>query len=119
MSDFNLQFEKQLIQDLSLYKTFNDDECYINKNKSEINIIRKNFFVVHDFSDTIYFSISNNNIRKIKLLVIINNKLGKKLLKILKNSKLSSYEDALTSQLSYELSKEIDKEILKNLFKIK
>jgi len=121
MAQLNVQFNKQMIQDLKAFNTFNSSECYeyVKNFKSGKKLIREHFIIVYDNGGTVFYSTNDKIIRKIKLLTISKDKLGKKLLKVLKDSKLGSYDDVLTMQLSAELSREIDSEIFKSLIKMK
>lgn len=117
--NINSYVNRQMIEDLEEYKKINSS-CYYGykfKNKKDLKFVKDNFISVYENSDIIYFSTNDKIIRKIKLHVLYNDKLGDRLLKVLLKSKLSDYEDIITCQLGEELANVIDLNILRKLKK--
>lgn len=63
----------------------------------------------------IYYSVTNINLRKIKLLIISNDKNWKFLKDILFKSKETTINEIIEDNLAHELTKSINEEILKKV----
>jgi len=107
------------LQDLSEYNS--DIFEYKNNDDEDVVFIKKHFDYLKSFSegDYVYFRVSKQVIRKIKLLIIQNSDDYKVYERILNNSKNVSHEDILSNSLSRELARSIDNEILEKLRSMK
>ena len=84
---------------------------------TEKYIISENFKVLsaYNFNNIIYYSVTNINLRKIKLLIISNDKNWKFLKDILFKLKETTINEIIEDNLAHELTKSINEEILKKV----
>jgi len=103
------------LQELSEYNS--DIFEYKGDNEKDIFLIKKYFDFMKNYSEDDYFifSVTNQTLRKIKLLIIQKSDDYKIYEKILSKSKNVSYEEILINSFSSEISRSIDKEILKKV----
>lgn len=82
---------------------------------TEKYIISENFKVLSAYNNIIYYSVTNINLRKIKLLIISNDKNWKFLKDILFKSKETTINEIIEDNLAQELTKSINEEILNKI----
>jgi len=114
MNDRKLKvtWTREMLDDLRYFgSTFE----YKYENKTDREIVEKHFNSDFTSGDCIYYTLTRKMLRKVKLLVLANDKLAEKLQYIINNSKPADVANLLERKLSEDIAKEIDNRIISDL----